>query len=109
MDINKYSVFLVEIGVIILLGKVFKDGFNQLEFVVVYDDVSKDYDKVFFRVYIVGEFFCCLYVYYFYVIFIKEMYFCYNDIYFNYFFICNLIFNFYLLFCIFKVVIISNL
>lgn len=72
MDTNNYSVPSAETGVTTLLSKVFKDGLNQSELAAAYDDVSKDYDKVLSRVYTVGEFFCCPYVYYPHAIFTKE-------------------------------------
>lgn len=108
MDTNKYSVPSAETGVTTLLGKVFKDGLNQSELAAAYDDVSKDYDKVLSRVYTVGEFFCCLYVYYPHAIFTKETHFRHNDTYFNHFLTRNLILNFYPLICTFKAVITSN-
>lgn len=37
---SKYIFFLVEMEVMILLEKVLYEGFNMMEFVVVYDDLS---------------------------------------------------------------------
>lgn len=37
---SEYIFFLVEVEVMILLEKVLYEGFNMMEFVVVYDDLS---------------------------------------------------------------------
>lgn len=37
---SEYIFFLVEMEVMILLEKVLYEGFNMMEFVVVYDDLS---------------------------------------------------------------------